>query len=134
MRVFIFLLLLFATFPLSGCYSQNETAVTTKDQEADAYSWDFGKVKEGEIVEHVFTLENKSDKVLVITNVHTSCGCTESQVKSKSILPGMSSEVVVRFDTKGYARGRVVQQHVYLDTNNPDTPVLKFKIQAEIEK
>lgn len=37
---------------------------------------DFGTIKEGEIVTHVFTFTNTGDEVLFLTNVKGSCGCT----------------------------------------------------------
>jgi hypothetical protein len=44
--------------------------------------FDFGKVKQGEVLKHTFSLKNDSTKnVLNIKNVHTSCGCTASEVK-----------------------------------------------------
>lgn len=132
MRILIFLLLLVG-FGVSGCYSQNETQPTAKEDKADSYNWDFGKVKEGQIAEHVFTLKNKSNKVLTITGINTSCSCTSSEIKDKTLLPGKSTKVTVRFNSKGYVPAKI-SQHVYVNTDNPDNPVLKFKIQAEIVK
>ena len=150
MRAFILLSLLFISLPFNGCYAQTKelsaaqtkelSAAQTKELSAakedktDPYAWDFGKVKEGKVVEHAFIFENKTNKTLKITGINTSCGCTSSEVKDKTLLPGQATRVVVRFDSKGYAVGKIVHQHVYVDTDDADNPVLKFKIQTEIAK
>lgn len=134
MRILISLLLLFVCFPLTGCYSQSQMQSTAKDNEADPYAWDFGKVKEGEVVEHIFVLENKSDKVLNITGVNTSCGCTSSEVKDKSLSAGEKTQVIVKFNSKGYAPGKIIHQYIYVNTDDSNNPAVKFTVKIEIVK
>ena len=58
----ILLILLFLSFPLGGCYSQNQEEITTQPEteSIDPYSWDFGQVKEGEGLKRNFILKNES--------------------------------------------------------------------------
>jgi len=121
MRRTIFLAL-FLLFPL-GCLAQ---------EQADSFTWDFGKVKQGIVLKHVFTLKNETTKPMQIKEINTSCGCTVSQVGKKSLLPQESTEVEVRFDSKGYSGP--VQQYVYVHTDNLDNPIIRFIIKAHLVK
>jgi MinD superfamily P-loop ATPase len=44
--------------------------------EFDTKDYDFGTVKEGDVVEGVFKVANKGKTDLVITDASASCGCT----------------------------------------------------------
>ncbi|MDD2927776.1 MAG: DUF1573 domain-containing protein [Candidatus Omnitrophica bacterium] len=98
----------------------------------DPYAWDFGKVKPGEVVAHSFILKNGSPKALRITGVNTSCGCTVSEVKKKILLPGESTPVEIKFNSKGYSGA--VQQFTYVNTDDVDKPVIRFIIKADVVK
>lgn len=50
-------------------------------------SWDFGKIKQGDIVKHYFVFSNTGDLDLVLKDVRTSCGCTAANVADKKISP-----------------------------------------------
>lgn len=106
----------------TGCYAQKP----------DPYTWDFGKIKQAEVASHSFTLKNESSKTLNIKAVNTSCGCTASEVKKKILLPLESTEVEVKFNSKGYSGA--VQQFVYVNTDNIDKPVIRFIIKADVTK
>jgi len=125
----LILVLLFLCMPLIGCFSLQGQVVSEK---SDPYAWDFGKVKEGEVLKHEFVLKNDSEKTLNIKEVHTSCGCTASEVKKKKLQPGESTIVEVKFNTKAYSG--VVQQFIYVNTDSLDKPIIKFIIKADIEK
>ena len=99
---------------------------------AELNEWDFGKIKQGIVLKHDFLFENITSSVLKITGINTSCGCTVSQAAKKSLLPGEITAINVSFDSKGYAGA--VKQFVYVNTDNPDMPVVKFVIKAEVQK
>jgi len=98
----------------------------------DIRVWDFGRVKEGEVLEHSFILRNSQDKPLFISFMATSCGCTVSQTPKKNLSPGEYTPINVKFHTQGYSG--LVQQHVYVHTDNPSAPVIKFSVKAEVVK
>lgn len=129
-RITFFILFLFLTFPQTGCYSQNAVIVVNKPSPEDDYFYDFGQVKEDEVLKHNFTLKNTSGKVLNIKDVNTSCSCTVSKVEKKSILPEETTLIEVNFDTKGYS-GQT-QQYIYVHTDNLDNPILRFIIKASV--
>lgn len=130
-RAFLFFLLFFS-FPLTGCYSQGEEEQSERAQVADPYAWDFGRVNEGETLEHDFILKNESQSILMIKDVNTSCGCTVSKVKEKAIAPGESTVIDVKFNSKGYSGN--TQQFVYVHTDSLKDPIIKLVIKAEVVK
>ena len=101
-------------------------------ENTDANTWDFGRVKEGEVLRHIFVLKNESKKILKINDVSTSCGCTVSEVKKKVLRPKESTSINVTFNSKGYFA--MVQQSVYLFTDSLDNPVIRFIIKAYVVK
>lgn len=139
LRIFFAVMFLFLSCLLNGCYSQNEKApaVGEKKEAADTdtvdpYLWDFGKIKQGEIVKHTFILKNNGTKAFSISQVNTSCGCTASEAKKKKLNPAESTEIQVSFNSKGYLGP--IKQFIYVNTDDIDNPVFKFTIQASVIK
>jgi hypothetical protein len=63
--------------------------------------YDFGKVKEGEKVKHVFKFKNTGQEPLMISDAIASCGCTVPSFSKQPVLPGDDGEIMVEFNTKG---------------------------------
>lgn len=63
--------------------------------------FDFGTIKEGDKVEHVFTFTNTGNADLIITDAKGSCGCTVPEYKKDAIKPGETSTMKVTFDSTG---------------------------------
>jgi len=108
-----------------GCFGQNQPG-------KDVFSWDFGQVEQGEVLQHTFILKNESGKVLNIKGANTSCGCTVSKVEKNTLSPGESTAIEVQFNSKGYSGP--VQQFIYVNTDSLDNPVIKYTIKAEVAK
>ena len=51
-------------------------------------TFDFGKIMEGEKVEHNYTFTNTGDEPLIISNAKGSCGCTVPDWPREPIAPG----------------------------------------------
>lgn len=98
----------------------------------DQFTWDFGKVREGTTSLHEFIFKNQGTKQLNIGEITTSCGCTVSSIKKKNLAPGEETAISVKFDSKGYA-GQT-KQFVYVHTDDPANPVVKYVIKADVEK
>ena len=62
---------------------------------------DFGNIKEGSKVEHIFKFKNTSDIPLIITGVEASCGCTASNYTKDPVAPGAEGSVSLTFDSSG---------------------------------
>jgi hypothetical protein len=80
----------------------------TTDQIANAPSisfdnntFDFKEIKQGDNVEHVFTITNTGKSDLIIRNVKASCGCTAVSPVDDLIKPGSSTTMKVIFNSAG---------------------------------
>lgn len=69
--------------------------------EFDTKDYDFGTVKEGDVVEGVFKVSNRGKTDLVITDASASCGCTVPEWPKDAIKPGDSAEIKFSFNSKG---------------------------------
>jgi hypothetical protein len=94
-------------------------------------AWDFGKVKQGEVLSHEFIFTNEGDATLVIQKVSTSCGCTAALVSADKIQPGKEGRIEIKFDTRGY--GGQVNKLVYVDSNDPGEAHRQLQVAADIE-
>jgi hypothetical protein len=119
-RIFFVLLIIMSLYSRNGISASEE----------DPYTWDFGGVKEGEILVHTFVYKNDSQNVLNINDLQTSCSCTVSEVSSRVIQPGGSVEIKVSVDSAG--RKGEIKQYVYVVTDSAADPIKKFTIRASI--
>jgi len=102
-----------------------DAAIATTAVKFVSMEHDFGQVKEGEKVTHVFELLNTGKADLLIQSVNPSCGCTAPKYDKKPIRPGRKGTIEVAFDTKG----RPGKQHktVTVITNTePNSTILSF--------
>ena len=61
----------------------------------------FGKINEGDKVEHIFKVKNTGSKPLIIANAWGSCGCTVPEYPKEPIAPGEVADVKVTFNSAG---------------------------------
>ena len=54
-------------------------------------AYNFGTVKEGDIVNHTFDFVNTGNVPLLITNAKSTCGCTVPDWPKEAIAPGQKS-------------------------------------------
>lgn len=95
--------------------------------EQDAF--EFGKVVEGEVVEHVFTFVNTGDAPLIISQVSASCGCTTPEFSTHPVAPGQEGTVKVVFDSNG----QVGQQHKVISVlSNGSMKVTLLHLRGEV--
>jgi hypothetical protein len=94
-------------------------------------SYDYGKVLYGETVTEKFHFTNTGDQTLIIEKVRSSCGCTNAIKGSSEVPPGGQSEILTAFDTTGMRPG-VKNQTVFVHSNDPEKPVVKLGITADV--
>ena len=88
---------------------------------------DFGKIMDGDKVEHVFLFENTGSEPLVISNAKGSCGCTVPDWPKDPIKPGATGEIKVVYNSKG--KGKVGGKNenktvtITANTNPPETRI-----------
>lgn len=90
---------------------------------------DFGTVKEGERVKHVYEVQNTGKTDLVLQDVRPSCGCTTPNYEKKPIRPGKKGTIEVVFDTKGRPGKQRKSVMVVTNTEPPNT-VLTFNCEV----
>jgi Protein of unknown function (DUF1573) len=78
-------------------------------------SYDFGTVKEGEIVVHKFKFTNIGRGPLVIYDTRSSCGCTIPEAPENAISPGDSGEITIKFNSEG--RPGAQRKLVFINAN-----------------
>ncbi len=64
-------------------------------------NFDFGKLVQGDKVNHEFTFVNDGKSDLMIRKVHASCGCTAAMTTSDMIRPGETGSIKVTFNSAG---------------------------------
>jgi hypothetical protein len=94
-------------------------------------TWNFGKVKQGDLLSHEFIFTNGGDATLVIEKVSTTCGCTAALVSADKIQPGKEGKIEIKFDTRGY--GGQVSKLIFVDSNDPGEAHRQLEVAADIE-
>lgn len=81
----------------------------------DKKAFDFGDVlRENKNYTCVFTLENKTDKPLVLLSVKTSCSCLKAQYVRRPLKVGQTTDIVMTLEAGKMEKGvfhRVVEVH-----------------------
>ncbi len=92
----------------------------------DELSYNWGSVKEGDKMTHIFKFKNTGSNDLIISDAHGSCGCTVPEWPKEPIKPGKSGDIKVVFDSKGKPGDQ--QKTVTLTANtDPANTVLTIK-------
>jgi hypothetical protein len=94
-------------------------------------SKDFGKMKQGKVLTHIFIFKNEGDETLVINRVKTSCGCTAALLSKKEIAPGAEGEIKITYNTRGF-QGRNTK-YIDVESNDSAQPRKRLTVSAEIE-
>lgn len=87
---------------------------------------DFGTIKDGDVVEHVFSFVNNGEAPLIISDAKATCGCTVPEWPRQPIPVGGTGEIKVRFNSKN--KPGVQNKNVTLTANTwPATQRLQIK-------
>ncbi|PZF72371.1 DUF1573 domain-containing protein [Taibaiella soli] len=78
-------------------------------------SYDFGKLKEGVTVQHVFKFKNTGKEPLIIQYASDACACASHEWPKEPILPGKTGEIIITYHTKG--RPGPFSKVVYIQSN-----------------
>ncbi|QCR24082.1 DUF1573 domain-containing protein [Pontibacter sp. SGAir0037] len=82
--------------PANAVASANAPVIEFKETE-----YDFGTIKQGEVVEHTFEFTNTGKSPLIIESTSAPCGCTVPEHTEEPIAPGQTGKVKVRFNSSG---------------------------------
>ena len=107
--------------------------------------YNFGQIKDGDIVSHTFRFTNTGQAPLIISKATAACGCTVPQWPKEPIAPGEtgeievsikkpipvggSGEIKVQFDSSNKPG---MQNKVVTITANTESKVKKLLIRAQV--
>ncbi|MNS41927.1 hypothetical protein D3C72_742950 [compost metagenome] len=120
--------------------SANAAAVTTVPESSKAIikdrpktsvkfdkdTFDFGVIKDGDLVEHTYKFRNTGANPLMIDDVIATCGCTIPSYTKTPIAPGQNGEIKISFNSKGKA-GNVSKSITVISNADQDRIPLHFK-------
>lgn len=96
----------------------------------DEESYDFGNIRQGDVVTHHFVIRNNGNEDLQIERVRASCGCTAAAPDKDVLTSGDSTTVKVTFDSKG--RKGVQKKYVYVFSNDPKRKQVRLSFTTKI--
>ena len=106
------MILAIAALSFAACRNANNSPVETSGTQtavsADAAAitferdiYDFGKIEQGDKVQHDFKFKNTGKSPLIITEATATCGCTVPQPPKEPIKPGAEASIKVEFNSAG---------------------------------
>ncbi|WP_261510026.1 DUF1573 domain-containing protein [Chryseobacterium paludis] len=93
-------------------------------------NFDFGKIKKGDKVQHVYEVTNTGKNPLVISEVKPGCGCTAPDFTKEPILPGKKGKITLHFDSSNFDGN--VQKYADVYANVEKAPI-KLTFTANIQ-
>jgi hypothetical protein len=104
MKKFIYTVLVLASF--SQVRAQDKPAAVPADPNKaeitfDSDEFNFGTIKQNDIVNHEFVFTNTGKEPLIITEAHGSCGCTVPLWPKEPIKKGETGVIKVTFNSSG---------------------------------
>jgi len=88
---------------------------------------DYGTVEKGANGVRTFVFTNTGDAPLIVSKASSTCGCTVPKAPKAPIMPGMTGEIEVKYDTKRVAPIR----KTITVLSNAVTPTVSLKIRGE---
>jgi len=98
----------------------------------DDVEFNFGKITQGEKVEHTYVLTNSGKSDLQIRKVKASCGCTAVQPEKNIIGPGESVKIKTVFNSAGKLGNQ--NKTVTIITNDPKKSKMILWVKGEVLK
>ncbi|MGI9541951.1 MAG: DUF1573 domain-containing protein [Cyclobacteriaceae bacterium] len=112
---------------------ENQNSASNRPElSAAKLEYDFGIVKQGQLVPMQFELRNSGEDTLHIRKVSASCECITLSMEHKDLEPGEKASLQVTFDTSS----RVGNQEKFITvfSNDPQRPVQTLTFKGLIRK
>ena len=100
-------------------------AVMTLDKDVH----DYGEIEKGGDPFCEFLITNTGNEPLIISNAKGSCGCTVPTWEKEPIMPGESSVMTVKYDTK---RVGPINKSVTITSNATNSPTKVIRIKGKV--
>lgn len=88
--------------------------------------YNFGDIKQGDVVKHTFEFTNTGKMPLLIDNAAASCGCTVPSWPKDPVAPGAKGTIDVQFDSHG-KQGMQNKQITITANTQPSTTQIAIK-------
>jgi len=111
--------------------SQSAGGIEGPFLDAPSLTADFGEVWSGPSAKVSFKFRNTGNRTLEITNVKSTCGCTQAGAYSKSVEPGDEGHIPFTVKTVGL-QGKLTK-HVRVTTNDPHRPHFNLAVTGRIK-
>jgi hypothetical protein len=98
----------------------------------DATLHDFGKISDEAPVSYSFKVVNRGEKIVNITGVKASCGCTASAASKMKLEPNDETTIDIRFDPSG--RNGPEVKTVTVTTDDPQFPTYQLMSTSIVNK
>lgn len=105
-------------------------ALTTAQLIVTPPSLDFGTVRDDQIYEWVFSIENRGQRTVKLIPMPPTCGCIVSTPRPDVVSPGEEARLYVAFQPKG--RRGAFRWEAAVQTDLPEQPRLVIPMQAYI--
>jgi hypothetical protein len=132
----LFIILVIA-LSVTACKNADKSATGSSTSDSTTIQWpdstfrDFGKVKEGDMLEVSFRFKNTGESNLIISNVRPGCGCTDPQKPDEPIAPGKEGVIKAKFNSKGQHIGENVK-FITVTANTKPSPITELSFKAEV--
>jgi hypothetical protein len=136
---FLYLIAILGIFVLNSCdirKSENQPKPEQKETKKSLLApttvqlidsvFDFGTIKEGDVVSFSYRFKNTGDKPLEVTDVMASCGCTVPEKPQEPIKPGEIGFIKVKFNSDRKP-GQAHKTVTVVSNANPEFPTLLLK-------
>lgn len=118
---------------LVGLLVLGTVALATPKLAASPELYDFGVAMDGVVVEYTVALTNSGTSPLTISYVSYNCACTSYSLPKRSIAPGETVMMTVRFNTRGYSHyPQPVSQTLTISSNDPNRPQLPVTVRGTV--
>jgi hypothetical protein len=97
---------------------------------------DFGKIVDGEQVQHKFMFKNTGKGELVVAKVEATCGCTTPDWTRDIIPPGGEGFILATFNSSGRGEkgGLMVEKSINVEFSNSTVSTMELRFKSNIDK
>lgn len=123
-------------FSVSASIVEDFESMTPKQREKapkivfESKVFNFGNIKEGEVISHTFNFKNEGKSDLIIRKIKSSCGCTVVNLSAKIIKAGKKGAFKVTFNSRGKKNRQ--NKTVSIITNDPNSSQFMLRISGNV--
>jgi hypothetical protein len=93
-------------------------------------AFDFGQMNPHTNGKHIFVVKNSGTGPLCLLDHRSTCKCTVGNFTHDAIAPGGQAEITIQWQTQ--SNNQRFKESAIVETNDPETPSLKFTITGDV--